>query len=133
MKKLTFIIIVLLAVALAVSAEEPAAPDSSKKIESIRDETTGALTVKPSETKGSSKKSSVESEDERFDVGGFLRDLFKTASESKTESRTSMPSTPKRTIRQKSSGYDTFEDHNDNGIDDRLEKTNSVKSVRKKK
>ena len=133
MKKLAFIIIAALAVALAASADEPAAPDSSKK--TVRDETTGTLTVKSSETKSPLTKSSAKSVEPegKFDVGGFLHDLFKTASEDKTESRQSTPPMPKKTIRQKSSGYDTFEDDNDNGIDDRLEKTNSVKTVRKKR
>ena len=162
MKRLFIILTLVLAAGLVFADEPESEKDSLKSIEVVRDESTGAMTVgakKSVEETSFSHGISSESREDKFDVGGFLRELFDAASvaapeadieiendyresvhnatpasgKSAKESAPSIDRPVARTLSSKrTKSYDTFRDDNDNGIDDRLEEVNTVSTKRNK-
>ncbi|MCK5832756.1 hypothetical protein KAH81_03700 [bacterium] len=156
MKKICEILILTL-VAVAAFAQKPDSSDSiSKKAAVVRDQSTGAITVGEPETSLRSAPSSAKNstKDSDFDLGGFLKELFEAGestpkksqrsydcSSDEAETRTAPAPSAKSRISSESSSaiptskgksYDTFEDNNNNGIDDRLEGVKTIKASRSK-
>jgi len=160
MKTIVAILFISLCATLVV-AQSAGTADSDKGQEIVRDEATGAMTIGggSSETQTPPPRTEIRETERksRFDLGGFLQELFDDSDDSPRSnvrsrdyspppSQTSPQQTtpPKKTERRvapppsateskpRSDEFDTFIDKNNNGIDDRLEGAKTVPPSRKK-